>query len=114
MNMHETHSKHQVGPHHALALRDARGRTVTCLDGSAWLTMEGDHRDVVLEPGASFVIDRDGLTLLAAQRPSAVEVSAQNHPRSWWDHVVDYLDQTFGPAAIRRDLAWRYYNERNR
>ena len=114
MSMQRTHSKIQIDPRHGLALRDARGHTVTCLSGSVWLTMEGDRRDVMLEPGSSFVVDRDGLTLLAAQRPSAVEVSAQNQPGSWWDRVLDYLDQTYGPAAIRPDLAWKYYNERNR
>ena len=114
MNMHKTHLKHQIGPRHGLALRDARGRTVTCLNGSVWLTMEGDTRDVILEPGATFAVDRDGLTILAAQQPSVVQVSAQNQPHSWWDRVVDYLDKTYGPAAIRPGRAWKYYNERNR
>ena len=114
MNMPGIHTKHQIGPRHGLALRDANGRTVTCLSGSVWLTMEGDYRDVVLSPGASFVVDRDGLTILAAQQPSAVKVSAQNQPQSWWDRMVDYLDKTYGPAAISASRAWKYYNERSR
>ena len=114
MNMTELHTKHHIGPRQGLPLFDASGRTVTCLSGSIWLTMEGDRRDVVLTPGASFVVDRDGLTLLVAQQPSAVAVSAQNQTRSWWDDLVDYLDQTYGPAAIDRSRAWKYYNERSR
>jgi hypothetical protein len=114
MNMQKTHTKHQIGPRHGLALRAARGRIVKCVSGSVWLTMEGDRRDVVLNPGASFVVDRDGLTLLAAQQPSAVQVSAQNQSRNWWNRLMDCLEQTYGPAAIRPDRAWKYYNERNR
>jgi uncharacterized protein (AIM24 family) len=108
MDMHETHTKHQIGPRRGLALRDARGRTVKCVSGSVWLTMEGDRRDVVLNPGASFVVDRDGLTLLAAQQPSAVQVSVQNRTNHWWDRVVDFLDRTYGPGAIRPSRRWMY------
>ena len=108
MSMHRMHTKHQIGPRHGLALRDARGCTVTCLSGGIWLTMEGDHRDVVLEPGASFVVDRDGLTLLAAQQPSAVQVSAENQTKSWWERVVDFIDHTYGPGAIRPARKWMY------
>ena len=108
MNMHKTHLKHQIGPRHGLALRDASGRTVTCVSGSVWLTMEDDNRDIVLEPGATFVVDRDGLTLLAAQQPSAVQVSAQNQTQSWWDHLVDFLARTYGPSAIRPARKWVY------
>jgi hypothetical protein len=63
--------------------------------------MEGDTRDVVLAPGTSFAVDRDGLTILAAQAPSVVNVSAQNQPRTWWDRCMEFIDQTWGPAAIR-------------
>jgi hypothetical protein len=108
MSMHKTHMKHQIGPRHGLALRDARGRIVKCVSGSVWLTMEGDRRDVVLSPGASFVVDRDGLTLLAAQQPSAVQVSAENQTKSWWDRFVDFIDQTYGPGAIRPARKWMY------
>ena len=110
MNMHKTHTKHQIGPRHGLALRDARGRTVKCVSGSVWLTMEGDIRDIVLAPGDSFVVDRDGLTILAAQQPSAVRVSAENRPRTWWDRAVDYLDQAHWPGGIQPSRKWRYYS----
>ena len=73
-----------------------------------WLTMEGDRRDVVLNPGASFVVDRDGLTLLAAQQPSTVQVSAQNQTKNWWDRFVDLIDRTYGPGAIKPARKWMY------
>ncbi len=106
MNMTNLHTNYQMDPRDTLALHDAGGRTVTCVSGSIWLTMEGDTRDVVLEPGASFTVDRDGLTLLAAQEPSVVQLSAPNQPRTWWDRVVECIDQTWGPSAIRPPRNW--------
>lgn len=114
MNMHTTHTKHQIGPRHGLALRDARGRVVTCLEGNVWLTMEGDRRDVMLKPGASFVVDRDGLTLLASQHRSTVNVSAQNQSRRWVDRLMDFLERTYGPVALERNRRWSNYDARNR
>jgi hypothetical protein len=108
MNMTKMHTNYRIDPYDGLALQDVSGRTVTCVSGSVWLTMEGDTRDVVLEPGASFVVDRDGLTLLAAQRPSEVRVSAQNQPVGWRAWIADYLDKTYGPGAIRSDRKWVY------
>jgi hypothetical protein len=91
MDMTSMHTNHQLDAHDGLLLRNAGGRTVTCVSGSVWLTMQGDIRDVVLASGDSFAVDRDGLTILAAQQPSLVRVSAENRPRTWWDRVVDYL-----------------------
>ncbi len=50
MNMTEMHTKHRLERYGAVALRDARGSTVTSISGTLWLTMEGDSRDIVLEP----------------------------------------------------------------
>jgi hypothetical protein len=114
MKMIKMHTNHELDAHASLALRDAGGRTIRCVSGSVWLTMEGDLRDIVLAAGESFIVDRNGITILAAQKRSVVEVSAANEPRTWWDRVVEYLDKTFGPAAIRPSRKWDYYNERAR
>jgi hypothetical protein len=54
-------------PHHALHhLDDARGMLVSCLTGTLWVTQQGDARDIVLEAGDDALIERDGLTLIAA------------------------------------------------
>ena len=103
MDMTELHSKHHLGPYGGLPLEDARGRIVTCVAGMAWLTMEGDTRDIVLAPGESFTVDRDGLTLIAAQVASTVNVSCHAHATGWWARVVDFLDHKFGPSAIRSE-----------
>lgn len=50
----------------SLRVRDAAGRTVTCCAGTVWITQEGDARDIVLQAGQSFTLDRPGLTLISA------------------------------------------------
>jgi hypothetical protein len=61
-------------------LQDARDRVVVCLQGSLWLTQEGDTRDLVLEAGDEVRIDRDGLTLLHALRDARYLLSDQAKP----------------------------------
>ncbi|MCE9641403.1 MAG: DUF2917 domain-containing protein [Betaproteobacteria bacterium] len=106
--MTKKHMKHHMARFEGLALRDAGGSTVICESGSIWLTMEGDSRDIVLEPGDSFTVARAGLTLLAAQQPSVVQVRAPKQAPSWWDRFVNFIDRTYGPAAIKADRKWVY------
>jgi ferric-dicitrate binding protein FerR (iron transport regulator) len=108
MNMTKKHTKHRMERFQGLALRDAGGSTVTCESGSVWLTMEGDSRDIVLAPGESFTVDRAGLTLLAAQQPSVVQVRAKNQSHGWWESFIDFIDRNYGPAAIRPARKWVY------
>lgn len=51
---------------HTECIEDGKGLRVLCLSGSLWLTQDGDPRDVVIEPGQSAVIDRDGRSVLCA------------------------------------------------
>jgi len=46
-------------------LREAAGWTVRALNGSVWITQDGDIRDVVLEAGQAFVLDRNAPALLS-------------------------------------------------
>ena len=56
----DTHSARlSVRPGQAARLRDAQNTRLTSLRGIAWITLDGDRRDIVLEPGQSFVIDSD-------------------------------------------------------
>lgn len=45
---------------------DGRGVLVQCQHGSLWLTQESDPRDVILEAGAEFTIERNGASYLSA------------------------------------------------
>lgn len=53
----------------ALRIERARGTRLVCRQGTAWVTMDGDGRDIVLAPGASFVVDSDGAVTVGALRP---------------------------------------------
>lgn len=51
--------------HQHLHMHDACGWTVHALAGTVWITQDGDTRDVVLEAGESFVLDRERTALLS-------------------------------------------------
>ena len=47
-------------------IHDGQGLRVQCPSGCLWLTQQSDPRDVVLEAGDTFTIDRAGDTFLSA------------------------------------------------
>lgn len=51
-------------------IEDGQGATVTVAFGSAWLTQANDARDVHLRAGDTFRIERNGVTVVSALRPS--------------------------------------------
>lgn len=50
-------------------IRNRRGTLLCVQHGVVWITQSGSPDDVVLDAGASFRIDRDGLTLISACGP---------------------------------------------
>jgi hypothetical protein len=59
-----------------LRVSDGRGRVIAVFAGRVWITQDNDSRDIVVEAGESFQIDRDGLTLAMALRDSQVMLLA--------------------------------------
>jgi hypothetical protein len=55
-----------------LHMRDARGWSVKAVTGSIWITQESDSRDIVLDEGETFVLDREGSVLVTAFGDSIV------------------------------------------
>ena len=47
-------------------IEDGEGLRVACLNGYVWITQASDVKDVVIQDGESFVLDRQGLTLVSA------------------------------------------------
>jgi len=47
-------------------LKGGRGLTLECRRGSVWLTQDHDSRDIILQPGGSFTLDRDGPACITA------------------------------------------------
>lgn len=50
----------------ALHLQHALGQRIEALGGRVWITMDGDLRDVVLDAGEGFTVDRGTDVLLSA------------------------------------------------
>jgi hypothetical protein len=67
-----------LAPSELVKLDGARGTTLRVTRGTLWLTLEHDTRDVVLQAGDTFTIDRGGLTLVEAQGKTTVCVMARH------------------------------------
>jgi Protein of unknown function (DUF2917) len=52
--------------HQSLRLPDGAGLEVRCLLGNLWITQEGNCEDKIIDNGQSFVLDRQGLSLVTA------------------------------------------------
>ena len=50
----------------SLRLQDGSGVEVRCLLGNLWITEEGNREDKIIGNGGSFVLDRQGLSLVTA------------------------------------------------
>jgi hypothetical protein len=62
----------RLGRRGMLTLRASAGDRIDCLDGSVWITQEGDPRDIVLGASQSFTLDRAGTTIVEALREGVV------------------------------------------
>ena len=49
----------QLAAQRGLRLKDARGAKLRAVQGTLWVTIDNDLRDIVLDPGETFVVDSD-------------------------------------------------------
>lgn len=47
-------------------LPNGLGRRIESLSGSLWVTIDNDLRDILVNPGEGFSVDREGATLISA------------------------------------------------
>ena len=66
----------EIARNKILEVKRAFGVTIECLEGSVWITLDGDSRDVVLSTGQTFVVDRDWRTLVQALDAARVRLVA--------------------------------------
>jgi hypothetical protein len=55
---------------------DASGVQVICREGSLWITLDNDPRDIVLAPGESFITTEHRRALIYAMGASALTLAA--------------------------------------
>lgn len=79
----------KLGTGEMLRIDKARGQSITIMRGMVWLTQEGDHRDVFLCDGESFVFNRRGTAL--------VEAITDTHLLAFVGEAAELIDN---PAAI--------------
>ncbi len=58
-----------------LRIRDAVGSTICANEGAVWITEENSRKDVVLQAGFCFRVDRPGLTLVQAFADASVSLA---------------------------------------
>jgi Protein of unknown function (DUF2917) len=60
-------------------IEGGKGVQITSVFGSVWVTQARDPRDIVLERGQSFILDRKGLTVVFALDDAAIIVGPAGH-----------------------------------
>jgi hypothetical protein len=65
----------QLARGQTLKILDAAGSTICAREGTVWITEENSRKDVVLEPGACFRVDRPGLTIVQAFADASVSLA---------------------------------------
>jgi len=86
----------------AVTLTDAKGSLVRCLSGGLWITQDRDPRDIVLAPGESFTLDRNGPAVVWALAASSVEMVPARRP--------GHLPHNPGRQIFRRFIPWPQQN----
>ena len=83
-----------------VCIRNGNGATVAVQRGIAWLTQDGDRRDVVLEAGGSFPLDRAGVAVVSAF--AAVELTVTAAAGASLPAIETSSDATRAFAGARR------------
>lgn len=73
-------SVQEIAKDKILEIKQALGVTIECLEGSVWVTLDGNMRDVILDAGQSFHVDRKQRVLIQALATARVRM--MQSPRS--------------------------------
>ena len=85
------HSSLLLDRRDTISLIDAAGAIATLEKGCLWITMDGDIRDIVLAAGQSWTVERNGRTLLHAEAPSTLRITAPVPERTRRPALQDIL-----------------------
>lgn len=76
MNTHSLPDDLQLAHQATYSLADAAGIQIACREGTLWLTLDGDPRDIVLEAGEAFSTPEHRRALVYALQPSRISLVA--------------------------------------
>ena len=65
-------------PGQVVTLDDARGTRIRARYGAVWVTEEGSPADHIVQPGQTFVVGRDGRTVVQAMQPAWIALRPGN------------------------------------
>lgn len=82
MDINLTHGEIKLERRQLIKIRNGEGAVVIGRAGAVWITQEGDSRDVIVNPGDMFVIDRPGKTIVEATESSVVSIVSAPQPRA--------------------------------
>ena len=89
-----------------LTLDDSLDVSINCLEGSLWITQDGDPRDVILSAGRSYRIDRTSRVMVFATSDARLQISSQPaciapiaKPAAGWFARLSGAGQTPGCAS---------------
>ena len=92
----------ELAPSELVRLPEARGTTLRVTRGTLWITLQNDVRDIVLEAGDSYMIDRGGLTLVEAQKASTVCVLGRHSEETRHADARPTLARRVGRRLVAR------------
>jgi hypothetical protein len=74
MNALANHVEVSLDVRAMFSVPDAAGVRFSCRQGSVWITLDGDSRDIVLDPGQDFSSDQHRRALIYALAPAQVRL----------------------------------------
>ena len=74
MNLNLDNPTLALDPGQVVTLDDAAGSRLSARIGTVWVTYEGSMKDVILGPGESIIIARDGRTVVQALQASFLTI----------------------------------------
>jgi hypothetical protein len=87
-----------------IALLDAEGARIECLEGELWITQDGDRADHLITRGEGFTVSHRGLTLAqATSSGTRVVLSARatdvGNALRGWTRALQWLKRASQPRA---------------
>ena len=76
MDIRLEHTAVKLSERDTISVVDGKGARIAVTEGSVWITQEHDPRDVLLQAGESFILDRDGATIVEALVDAEVALDA--------------------------------------